>query len=296
MRTNSEQRTHTAHTQHVAVVALASIAIVGVAGGHAVARPVNTLEASAAVAPSPVASHSEPRLLVGAVADVIVRLSGSVCSGTPITGTVYVVTAAHCVLTEGGEVTQRTVVRDHVRYPAAAVLVDTRYHEHPSEALDVAVLIMSRAIPGRSVRVGVSLPDNGAVTLAGFQPIGTDGSLLRGARTPPQTRPKGATGERTPLPYRPAGCAEPVDALDVSAARVIVPCGLVPGASGGGLYAEEHGELVLVGIISTVTADQTANGVVPLASVHELLEHTDRYAHGFDAVGANNTRSRTERP
>ena len=77
---------------------------------------------------------------------------------------------------------------------------------------------------------------------------------------------------------------------------MIVPCGLVPGASGGGLYAEQDGELVLVGILSTVTADQTANGVVPLASVQELLEHPDRYAHGFHAVGGNSTRSRTEPP
>ena len=81
-----------------------------------------------------------PHLLDDAFADVIVRLHGHVCTGTPITGTVYVVTAAHCVLTDSGEVTQRTIVRDHVRYPAVAVLVDTAYSDHPSEELDAAVL------------------------------------------------------------------------------------------------------------------------------------------------------------
>jgi len=43
---------------------------------------------------------------------------------------------------------------------------------------------------------------------------------------------------------------------------------------------------VLVGILSTVTADLSANGVVPLASLHELLEHPDRYAHGFHRTQA----------
>ena len=86
------------------------------------------------------------------------------------------------------------------------------------------------------------------------------------------------------FPFRPAGCVHSVDALEVEDARVVVPCGLVRGASGGGLYAEEDGELVLVGILSTVMAGQRANGVVPLASLRELLEHPDRYGHGFHAV------------
>ena len=279
----------------------------GVADGTAAARPTNTPERSAVVArgrlrASPPAStrstprrlraarrpfSDRPRLLDDAIGDLVVRLNGNVCSGTPITGTVYVVTAAHCVLTESGEVTQRTVVRDHIRYPAVAVLVDTGYHDHPSEALDAAVLVMAQAIPGPSVRVGAALPDSGSVTLVGFQPIDSDGSLLRGTSSDGLPRPKGASGTRAALPYGPAGCVDPVDGLDVSAARVMVPCGLVPGASGGGLYAEQDGELVLVGILSTVTADQSANGVVPLASLHELLEHPDRYAHGFHAVHAD---------
>jgi len=52
----------------------------------------------------------KPRVLDDGVAEVLVRSVRSVCSGTPITGTVYVFTAAHCVLTKSGEVTQRTVV------------------------------------------------------------------------------------------------------------------------------------------------------------------------------------------
>ena len=224
---------------------------------------------------------TRPHLIDDAFADVIVRLQGHVCTGTPITGTVYVVTAAHCVLTDSGAVAQRTIVRDHHRYPAVAVLVDTEYFEHPSEERDVAVLIMAHAIPGPSARVGSSLPDSGQVTLAGYQPMDSDGTLLRGSGTNHHPLPQAAIGTPNVLPYGPAGCVASVQSLEVSAARVIVPCGLVPGASGGGLFTVDNGELVLVGILSTVTADQSANGVVPLASLHELLEHPDRYAHGF---------------
>jgi Trypsin len=224
---------------------------------------------------------ARPHLIDDAFADVIVRLHGHVCTGTPITGTVYVVTAAHCVLNERGEVEQRTIVRDHIRYPAVAVLVNTDYFDHPSDELDVAVLVMAHVIPGPSARVGSALPDSGQVTLAGYQPIDNDGTLLRGPRPDDHPLPQGATGTSIDFPYRPAGCVESVQSLEVSAARVMVPCGLVQGASGGGLFTEDNGELVLVGILSTVTADLSANGIVPLAALHELLDHPESYAHGF---------------
>jgi hypothetical protein len=245
-------------------------------------------------APMRNAPPARPHLINDAFADVIVRLHGSVCTGTPITGTVYVVTAAHCVLTDSGEVAQRTIVRDHLRYPAVAVLVDTDYLDHPSAELDAAVLIMAQAIPGPSARVGSALPASGQVTLAGYQPIDSDGTLLRGSRPNDHPLPKAATGTRIEIPYRPAGCVASVRSLEVSAARVMVPCGLIPGASGGGLYAEENGELVLVGILSTVTADLSANGIVPLASLHELLEHPDRYAHAFHGQHAHPAQARLE--
>ena len=75
---------------------------------------------------------SRPRLVHGAIADVLVRVrGGAVCSGTPITGTVYVVTAAHCVLDDHGEISStRTVLRAGVQYQAVSVLVDTRDQTH----------------------------------------------------------------------------------------------------------------------------------------------------------------------
>src|SRR5215211_4999718 len=80
------------------------------------------------------AHHQEPeigpRLLHGAIAEALVRVGGgAVCSGTPIAGTVYVVTAAHCVLDREGNAAARTVVRDGVTYSTRAVLVDDRYFD-----------------------------------------------------------------------------------------------------------------------------------------------------------------------
>jgi hypothetical protein len=74
----------------------------------------------------------------------------------------------------------------------------------------------------------------------------------------------------------------------------MVPCGLIPGASGGGLYVDDNGELVLVGILSTVTADLSANGIVPLASLHKLLDHPDLYGNGFTTGHSHHDHSRVE--
>jgi hypothetical protein len=84
--------------KHIALAA----ALSGVAAFGAPTGPTHAVPADLA----------EPHVLSGGVGDVIVRIRGGVCSGTPITGTRYVVTAAHCVLTSSGEVTKRVVVRD----------------------------------------------------------------------------------------------------------------------------------------------------------------------------------------
>ena len=89
------------------------------------------------------AGARHPHLIEGKVADVLVRIGGSgSCSGTPITGTRYVVTAAHCVLDHNGDLQVRTVTRGDVTYTAVAVLIDTTYHERQTSQLDAAVLVM----------------------------------------------------------------------------------------------------------------------------------------------------------
>ena len=67
--------------------------------------------------------------------------------------------------------------------------------------------------------------------------------------------------------------------MDTTPTRVTAHCGLIPGSSGGALLARTGDQLILVGIISTVASDLSASGIVPLVSLHELLQHPDTYFH-----------------
>jgi hypothetical protein len=228
------------------------------------------------------AELTRPHVLDDEVAEVIVRVRGStVCSGTPVTGTRLVMTAAHCVLDGAGDVTSVTVVRDDVTYEPRAVLLNPRYHDAPSPYLDAAVLVMDRAIPGPSANLGAALPFEGLVTLAGFQPIDTDGTLLRGTSYDDRPIPKGVTGGVVQVDSLPTGCVHRASSIEIAVDRLRVACGLVPGASGGGLFADRDGTLILLGIISTVGLDLSFNGLTPLAAVHELLDHPGDYMHAL---------------
>lgn len=230
------------------------------------------------------AGRTEPHVLDGAVADVIVRVRGSsLCSGAPITGTSFVITAAHCVLDSAGDVTAATVVRGGVEHSPGAVLVNLGYLDAPGPQLDVAVLIMDRPIPGPAVRLGHALPVHGLVTTAGLQPIDTDGTLLRGTSADDRPTPKGVEGPVIKIRSRPSGCVHQASSIEVGDNRLNVGCGLVPGASGGGLFAEFGGELVLLGVISTVGVDMSYNGLAPMTAIHELLNHPGDYTHAVPA-------------
>jgi hypothetical protein len=210
-----------------------------------------------------------------------------VCSGTPIVDTPYVVTAAHCVLDRSGNPGPRAVLDNGTRTWATAVLVDVRYQSEPSPRLDAAVLVMERPLRGPAARLGSTVPIDGVLTLAGYQPVDHDGALLRGTSPEDRPSPGGAAGGVLVIDSAPAGCDAPAASLYSSPGRAIVRCGLIPGASGGPLLARVGDELVLVGIVSTVTGDLSANGVVPLASLHRLLAHPDCYLYPLTARRAN---------
>ena len=228
---------------------------------------------------------TRPHVLHTQLADVIVRIrGGAVCTGTPITGTKLVVTAAHCVLDAHGAVAgSRTVLRNGVEYTPAAVLVDPQYHHSPSPRLDAAVLVMNQVIPGPSATIGDTIPTTGLLTIAGFQPLDTDGSLLRGSRYDNRPLPKGATGGVVQIDTAAAGCVRPATDAQTTANQLKLACGLIPGASGGGLFTEKNGKPILVGIISTVAADLSYNGLVPLAALRQLLANPTTYTHDMTA-------------
>jgi hypothetical protein len=259
-------------TLATAVVALGSLAAPLVADG--IVSGDDRVELGAAL--------SQPHVLEGDVADVIVRVRGaSICSGTPITGTPYVITAAHCILDRDGDVTTVDVVRDGVVYSPRAALVNPRYHDAPGAQLDAAVLVMDRAILGPSASLGDTVPTKGLVTLAGLQPIDTDGTLLRGTSYDDRPTPKGVTGGVIEIKSLPAGCVERASSVEIAPNQLKVHCGLIPGGSGGGLFTEHDGRPVLLGIISTVKFDLSFNGLTPLAAVHELLNHPREYTHAL---------------
>jgi hypothetical protein len=236
-----------------------------------------------------VAEPSRPHLLEGEISELIVRIrGGDVCTGTPITATRYVVTAAHCVLDADGTIaSSRTVLRDGVTYTPRSVLVDPGYQQAPSPNADVAVLVMARTIPGPSALLGESVPAHGTLTLAGFQPIDTDGTLLRGARYGERPLPQGTRTGVIKIASSPAGCVNLATAAQRHPNAVEFPCGLIPGASGGGLFATRGGQFVLVGITSTVSLDLTTNRLAPTDTVHELLARPDSYRHEMSATASS---------
>jgi hypothetical protein len=250
--------------------------------------PVTVVAATSAGRPTEAAgvpTSRGPRLIDGDVAATLVLVrGGAVCSGTPITGTRYVATAAHCVLDLHGRPARRTVVRDGATHRVTAVWVDTRYVDEPTPRFDAAILELDHHLPGPSATIGPQVPTDGSATIAGYQPVDVDGTPLRGEgphdRPPPRTR----AGHLVLIDSLPAGCTASVDDIAVTAARVDVPCGLIPGASGGGLFVRTAGAIVLVGIISTVAYDLSSNGVVPLASLAALLRQPARYRYPTDAL------------
>ncbi len=229
-----------------------------------------------------VADLTQPHVLDGDVAEVIVRVRGSsVCSGTPITGTRLVITAAHCVLdapaTSRPSPSCATVWNTRHRRSS----LNPRYPDAPSAHLDAAVLVLNRAIPGPAATLGDTLPTQGLVTLAGFQPIDTDGALLRGTSYDDRPIPKGVTGGVVEIESLPSGCVHRASSIEIAVNQLKVHCGLVRGASGGGLFVEHGGRLTLLGIISTVGVDLSFNGLTPLSAVHELLNHPGDYTHAI---------------
>jgi hypothetical protein len=259
-------------------------------------RPATLVHTSAGATVELGPERSRPHVLETHAGDSIVRVFGStVCSGTPLTGTKLVVTAAHCVLDEDGAIADHTTVRrDDVDYFPVSIIVNPHYHTSPSPLLDAAVLVMDQDIPGPSATLADRLPTEGLVTVAGLQPLDTDGSLLRGTRSDNRPSPRGFEHGIIKIQAAPAGCVHPASDVEITPHHVNMPCGLIQGASGGGLFVERNGDVRLAGIISTVAHDLSYNGLVPLSALRQLLQHPARYTHDVtasDDIPPRNVRS-----
>lgn len=290
-RARTDRRVGAALATVVACLAApASDGVVGIDAGvpAASARPASTagLVERGSAAPA----SAGPEFVDGRVADTLVQVRGSgVCSGTRIAATNYVVTAAHCVLDRHGEPAPQRVVDDGVEYAATAVWVDVRYAGERGPRLDAAVLEFDRPLPGPAATLGSAVPVTAMLTIAGYQAIGSDGTLLRGEPAYDSSKSVPPAGGVITVESKPAGCTIAGREVAVSTDRLDVACGLVPGASGGGLYDVGEDGVVLVGIISTVSHDATANGLTPIRSVADLLAEPGRYRYPTDEMRATAT-------
>lgn len=217
-------------------------------------------------------------------ASFLVKVKGpGTCSGSPIKGTNLVITAAHCVMEPGtGAIGGRYDLRvehEGTRFDVVEAYVDMQVAALPHPEDDVAILVLDRQIPGADLEIAPFFDGKLDTKLIGYQPSTGRGSWLRG-------KDYASHSDSLPMSFvtRPAVCKVPA-----GTARWVkdpgiwsVPCGLVPGASGGPLVAIIDGKSALVGVASTVNKSLTHNGIAPLAKVHELLKNGDKYRQPVD--------------
>lgn len=223
------------------------------------------------------------------------------CSGAPIKGTNLVITAAHCVV-EAGTDTVGTrfdiyVERSGVRYDVSEVYVDTMLWKNrfiPKD--DVAVLVMKSPVIGPGLHLADSFETDQPATLVGMQPAAF-GTWLRGTDLSSHmqlvaacrqistkrcakalsTNIRSTKSSKTPTRI-PSACYIPAaSAIWSEKGHWRVPCGAVPGASGGPLIAAGVNGPTLVGVVSSVDSSLKYNGVAPVEKIQYLLAHPDKY-------------------
>lgn len=210
---------------------------------------------------------------------VVVRGSG-LCSGAPIEGTNLVITAAHCVVETGTDAVgtrfDLRVERSGVRYDVLEVYVDMSWKNKFSSKDDVAVLVMKSPVLGPGLHLADSFEPDQPATLVGLQPAAF-GTWLRGIDYDSHIKLMSTKSSWTNNTI-PTAC-------DISATSFRwskkdhwwVPCGVVPGASGGPLIAAGVNGPTLVGVVSSVDFNLEYNGVAPVEKIQYLLKYRDKY-------------------
>lgn len=248
-----------------------------------IGRPSPELMTRPAAIESDSISAKYLRSATSAEASVLVEVRGSgVCTGAKVANTRLVITAAHCVVEKRtglvGSKYDLRVERGDTRYDIESVLVNWTWGPKMDSANDVAILVMSEEVPGPGVLVADHYAGS-AATMIGFQPLKGDGTWLRGKNYDDLVHPKDASPGITYVESTPAACS--VSSGDVKWTKQAtwdLPCGMVPGASGGPVVVREsNGEFTLVGVISAVNFSLSRNFIAPLEKVRTLLDSPDAY-------------------
>lgn len=226
----------------------------------------------------------EPRFASSQEAASLVRVvAQGNCSGVPLKGTFYVVTAAHCVLSSvTGKFTPEiriTVKYGENVYEVSRVLVQETHAPVDGEVYtqnDIAILVLTDRIPDIGVDLGNSadLADGGV--MVAYQTLGNATTFYRPKENldywPPPSASYGAT---------PAACEFTKRQARKTNNFWFIQCSMLPGASGGPVFSLKENGYHLVGILSSISHDLSFNGVTPISIVKELLDNQSLYTHDF---------------
>lgn len=217
---------------------------------------------------------------------VAVRQEGSLCSGSTLTGTNLVVTAAHCVVAKTGDFYEQTVLepeglwveRGSEVYRVIKVRTLPLVEVFDRDGVirienDVAVLTVDRPIPGPGAVGVVPVEETNKgdrVFMLGLQPM-RDGAWLR-----EEDLDKYGSAAPVEADKVPAFCDIGDGKLHKRRARSywLAECGMVGGASGGPVMVENSGEYWLVGVVSTVNRTLDQNGIASVETIERLLFET----------------------
>jgi hypothetical protein len=172
------------------------------------------------------------------------------------------------------------------RFDVDHVLVDVDAHPHDGlmhPEVDVAVLVLRTEIPGVGVELGTDEGAMSGATLVAFQSLSTKDSFFRPNDYKDLKSPKGSsTSGIVTVAAAPAACTVSAPEIEVrDAGYLSIPCGMIPGGSGGPMVVKHAGKFILVGVLSTVNFELTKNGIAPVSAVARLLENPEKYRHDF---------------
>jgi hypothetical protein len=248
--------------------------------------PTTVAESSRSAAASPISPH-ETENGIGVVG---IGVSGRrLCSGLPLRGTRYVVTATHClanhtILGYRTKSNLEVTLDSEVVANVVGLVIDARYFYEKSPRWDVSVVEADTVFDFGADSYG-PFPESGRWEAYGMQRVSLAGDPLSRDETPRHACEVYDCGHEPEhrrfsdqltlyTDHRVAGCEGDVNSGSGHGGDgwTYVQCGLLRGASGGPVLVRDEGQVIMVGVISTINYDDSTNGVGPVDSrLEELL-------------------------